>query len=113
MNFSDIVATEYRFEIRQHGGKFHIIGWKENLIQGEVRDMPPFCSALQARPLHRLVSMNALDVEAAVGYSSAPWCTDCRTGFIQWSNEKKEVVQAHREGKVLAKQWLQEAGAQD
>ena len=113
MNFSDLIATEYLFEIRQHGGKFHIVGWKENLIQGEVRDMPPFCPALKARPLHRLESMNTVDLEVAIGYASAPWCTDCRAGFIQWNNEKKEVVQAHCDGKVLAKQLLQEAGSQD
>ena len=44
--------------------------------------------------------MYAADLEVALGDASASWCTDFLTGFIQWSNEKKEVVQAHREGKV-------------
>ena len=113
MKFSDLVATEYRFKIRKHGSLFHIACTKENLIQGGVRDMPAYCQALQGHPLHESQSMGAVDLEVAVGDASAPWCTDCRTGFIQWSNEKKEAVQAHCDGKVLAKQWFQEAGVQD
>ena len=113
MKFSEIVATEYRFEIRQHEGLFHIAGTKKNLIQGEVRDLPSYCQALQGHPLREPRAMDAVGLEVAIGDASAPWCDDCRAGFIQWNNEKKEAVQAHCGGKVLAKQWLQEAGAQD
>ena len=113
MNYSEIVATEFRFEIRHHGGLIHIAGMKENLIQGGVRDMPSCCQAPKGLPLHGSELMAEFDIRAALGDANAPWCPDCRTEFIQWRKEKKEVVQAHCDGKILAKLWLQEAGVQD